>query len=60
MRARSCRALSLVVRSHCAGTPWISTHTLDPYRPLTRIGADRPVAAGTKPLVVQVVALDWK
>jgi cytochrome o ubiquinol oxidase subunit 2 len=39
---------------------WISTHKLDPYRPLDRIDAQRPVAAGTKPLVVEVVALDWK
>ncbi|MFC0677903.1 ubiquinol oxidase subunit II [Lysobacter korlensis] len=39
---------------------WISTHLLDPYRPLDRIGPDRPVAAGVKPLEVQVVALDWK
>jgi cytochrome o ubiquinol oxidase subunit 2 len=39
---------------------WISTHTLDPYRPLTRIDASRPVPGGTEPLVVEVVALDWK
>ncbi len=39
---------------------WISTHTLDPYRPLTRLDAHRTVAPGTKPLVVEVVALDWK
>ena len=39
---------------------WISTHKLDPYRPLDRIDAQRPVAVDTKPLVVQVVALDWK
>ncbi|MGV8804268.1 MAG: ubiquinol oxidase subunit II [Polaromonas sp.] len=39
---------------------WISTHKLDPYRPLERIDAQRPVAADTKPLVVEVVALDWK
>ncbi len=39
---------------------WISTHTLDPYRPLDRISAAKPVPAGTKPLVVEVVALDWK
>ncbi|HET9643432.1 MAG TPA: ubiquinol oxidase subunit II [Burkholderiaceae bacterium] len=39
---------------------WISTHKLDPYRPLERIDAQRPVPAGLKPLVVQVVALDWK
>ena len=39
---------------------WISTHTLDPYRPLSRIDATRPVSADVKPLVVEVVALDWK
>jgi cytochrome o ubiquinol oxidase subunit 2 len=39
---------------------WISTHLLDPYRSLQRIDANRAVAPGTKPLVVQVVALDWK
>lgn len=39
---------------------WISTHTLDPYRPLSRVDVGRPVAAGTKPLTIQVVALDWK
>ena len=39
---------------------WISTHTLDPYRGLARIDADRSIAPGTKPLVVEVVALDWK
>ncbi len=39
---------------------WISTHKLDPYRPLDRVDATRAVAAGVKPLVVDVVALDWK
>ena len=39
---------------------WISTHTLDPYRPLRRLDAGRTVPAGVKPLVVEVVALDWK
>jgi cytochrome o ubiquinol oxidase subunit 2 len=39
---------------------WISTHKLDPYRPLDRLDANRPIPASTKPLVVQVVALDWK
>ncbi|MEB0134116.1 ubiquinol oxidase subunit II [Actimicrobium sp. CCC2.4] len=39
---------------------WISTHKLDPYRALTHIDADRPIPAGTKPLIVEVVALDWK
>ena len=39
---------------------WISTHTLDPYRPLQRIDAERDVIPDTDPLVIDVVALDWK
>ncbi|SHG62288.1 ubiquinol oxidase subunit II [Massilia sp. CF038] len=39
---------------------WISTHVLDPYRPLSRIDAARPLAPNVKPLVVEVVAMDWK
>ncbi|WP_438754273.1 ubiquinol oxidase subunit II [Pararhizobium sp. O133] len=39
---------------------WVSTHKLDPYRPLDRIDASRPVTAEVKPLNVEVVALDWK
>jgi cytochrome o ubiquinol oxidase subunit 2 len=39
---------------------WISTHKLDPWRPLDRIDAHRKVDPAVKPLVVQVVALDWK
>ena len=39
---------------------WISTHTLDPFRTIDRISPSRPLAAGAKPLTVEVVALDWK
>jgi cytochrome o ubiquinol oxidase subunit 2 len=39
---------------------WISAHTLDPYRPLRRLDAARPVPAGMTPLTIEVVALDWK
>ncbi len=39
---------------------WISTHTLDPYRPLERLDAERTIPASAQPLVVEVVALDWK
>ncbi|WP_336491829.1 ubiquinol oxidase subunit II [Methylobacterium nigriterrae] len=39
---------------------WISTHTLDPFRPLTRLAPNKPVPADVKPLTVEVVALDWK
>ncbi|MBT0571415.1 ubiquinol oxidase subunit II [Curvibacter sp. CHRR-16] len=43
-----------------AALTWITTHSLDPYRPLDRIDAQRPLPADVKPLEVQVVALDWK
>jgi cytochrome o ubiquinol oxidase subunit 2 len=42
---------------------WINTHTLDPYRPLSTVGSKdtrRPTAAAATPLIVEVVALDWK
>ena len=39
---------------------WVTTHTLDPYRPLDRIDANRPIPANVQPLIVEVVALDWK
>ncbi|KAF3996332.1 ubiquinol oxidase subunit II [Glaciimonas immobilis] len=39
---------------------WISTHTLDPYRKLSRLDATRPIPANVKPLTVEVIALDWK
>jgi cytochrome o ubiquinol oxidase subunit 2 len=39
---------------------WVSTHKLDPYRPLDRINAEDNIPANVKPLEVEVVALDWK
>lgn len=39
---------------------WISTHKLDPFRPLDRIDANRPLPPDVKPLQVEVVAMDWK
>jgi cytochrome o ubiquinol oxidase subunit 2 len=39
---------------------WLATHLLDPYRPLSRIDATHAIAPGTRPLEVDVVALDWK
>ncbi|RDS79363.1 ubiquinol oxidase subunit II [Dyella monticola] len=39
---------------------WVSTHKLDPYRPLDRVSAGKVVPADVKPLEVDVVALDWK
>ncbi len=39
---------------------WIGTHTLDPFRPLSRIAPNKPVPPDMKHLTVEVVALDWK
>ena len=39
---------------------WISTHKLDPYRPLDRLSNTQALPAGTAPLEVDVVAMDWK
>lgn len=39
---------------------WVSTHKLDPYRPLERVDAQRAMPADARPLQVNVVALDWK
>ena len=39
---------------------WISTHTLDPFRPLARLAPNKPVPAGREAPEVEVVALDWK
>jgi cytochrome o ubiquinol oxidase subunit 2 len=53
-------AAPLLIIIALGAVTWISTHTLDPYRPLRRLDAARAVPEGTKPLVVEVVALDWK
>ncbi|HKE41100.1 MAG TPA: ubiquinol oxidase subunit II [Casimicrobiaceae bacterium] len=39
---------------------WIGTHTLDPYRALTRIDSQRPLSIEAESLNIEVVALDWK
>jgi cytochrome o ubiquinol oxidase subunit II len=62
-------AAPLLIIIALGAVTWISTHTLDPYRPL-HAKAGHPVSAGAaaapadaeavKPLVVDVVALDWK
>ncbi len=39
---------------------WWSTHVLDPFRPLSRISATQPVDPKVAPIVVKVVAMDWK
>ncbi|RKK05764.1 ubiquinol oxidase subunit II [Pseudoroseomonas wenyumeiae] len=42
------------------GLTWVGSHLLDPYRPIARLDAERPLPADVKPLQVDVVALDWK
>jgi cytochrome o ubiquinol oxidase subunit II len=53
-------AAPLLIIIALGAVTWINTHTLDPYRSLRRLDATRPVTVGAKPLVVEVVALDWK
>jgi len=53
-------AAPLLIIIALGAVTWINTHTLDPYRSLRRLDAAHPVAPGTKPLTVEVVALDWK
>ncbi|MEA1830920.1 ubiquinol oxidase subunit II [Methylobacterium durans] len=53
-------AAPLVIIIALGALTWISTHTLDPFRPLSRIDASRPLPADVKPLPVEVVSLDWK
>lgn len=53
-------AAPLLIVIALGAVTWITTHTLDPFRPLSRISATQPLKADVKPLKVQVVALDWK
>lgn len=53
-------AAPLVIVIALGALTWVGTHTLDPYRPLSRTGPTRMVAAGAKPLEIDVVSLDWK
>lgn len=53
----SCPLLIII----CLGAvTWLNTHTLDPYQPLSRLDASQKVNPAVKPLVVDVVAMDWK
>jgi cytochrome o ubiquinol oxidase subunit 2 len=53
-------AAPLLIIIALGAVTWISTHTLDPYRPLRHVDATHSVKADVKPLTVEVVALDWK
>lgn len=43
-----------------AGLTYVATHRLNPYDPIKRISADEPINEELEPMIVQVVALDWK
>lgn len=43
-----------------AGLTWVATHRLNPYDPVRRISAEQPADPTVAPLIVQVVAMDWK
>lgn len=53
-------AAPLLIIIALGAVTWISTHLLDPYRALARVAPGQPVAAGVKPLEVDVLAMDWK
>src|SRR5882762_9255840 len=44
----------LVIIIALGAVTWISTHKLDPYRPLDRIDSTTPLAQDVKPLTVEV------
>jgi cytochrome o ubiquinol oxidase subunit 2 len=53
-------AAPLLIIIALGAVTWISTHTLDPYRSLSRIDTEHGIPAEGRPLVVEAVALDWK
>jgi cytochrome o ubiquinol oxidase subunit 2 len=53
-------AAPLLIIIALGAVTWISTRTLDPYRPLSRVDTNRGIPAGTQPLTIEAVALDWK
>ncbi|MFB2552519.1 ubiquinol oxidase subunit II [Ensifer soli] len=52
-------AVPLMIVIALGALTWVGTHLLDPYRPLGRISAEKPLTT-EEPLKVEVVALDWK
>lgn len=53
-------AIPLLIIIVLGAITWVSTHVLDPYRPIERLGPGRLLSKTVRPLEVQVVALDWK
>lgn len=53
-------AVPLLIIICLGAVTWMGTHLLDPYRPIGRVAAGKPLAPDVRPLEVEVVALDWK
>ena len=53
-------AAPLLIIIALGAVTWINTHTLDPFRPLAKIDAERRVADDVEHLTVEAVAMDWK
>ncbi|MFV0276699.1 MAG: ubiquinol oxidase subunit II [Parahaliea sp.] len=53
-------AAPLIIIIALGAMTWVSTHKLDPYRPLERIDHQTPLAADARHMEVEVVAMDWK
>lgn len=53
-------AAPLLIIIALGAVTWVGTHLLDPYRSLSRVDAQTPLAANAKPVNVEVVSLDWK
>ncbi|RUU78114.1 ubiquinol oxidase subunit II, partial [Mesorhizobium sp. M7A.F.Ca.MR.362.00.0.0] len=53
-------AVPLLIIICLGAVTWMGTHLLDPYRPIGRVAAGKPLPPDVRPLEVEVVALDWK
>ena len=52
--------IPLIIIIILSGITFVATYRLDPYTPITRISEEQPLPADAEPLVIEVVALDWK
>jgi len=50
----------LVIILLLSGLTFVATHRLDPYLPITRISADKPLPEKDNTLIIEAVSLDWK
>jgi cytochrome o ubiquinol oxidase subunit 2 len=53
-------AAPLIIIIALGALTWVSTHQLDPFRPISRLAPGQAVPLDNTPLDIEVVALDWK